>query len=459
MCEKEAEELRYILKDENDKEIGKGNLTGKESGKVTLAIETKKVEETTTYTYTLEIEFVETNKDQNHNMNAEFNGEVDVQLTEKTIPAKTTLAQLAALNPALTSKGNEAHFDGTSCNETCVNPKTSGACTSGCNYQENGLYEAPDENGTTSYYFRGTVENNYVKFGKTNSEKWFKNSTYNNYKYYLNQQECESDTDYSINACTKLYESNADMWWRIIRINGDGSIRMIYAGTSTSGNVPEQTGTGTMIGSYPFNNSNDQAEYVGYQYTHTPDAPVRNGHDEDSIAKTELEKWFKENLLDEYNDGYIDKNAGFCGDRSITTGTGIGDEYTEYGPYTRIEGTDKPTFLCEDKANDLYTIKGAGEGTHSLTYPIGLSTVDEQVYAGDYWARINNKYYLYNDGDYWLMSPRFFFFGVGWNYSTGPGGLGSYYINEAFGFRPVINLTANSLTLGKGTADDPFRVE
>ncbi len=78
------------------------------------------------------------------------------------ILSKKTFNQLLALNSELKTNGNTTHFNGTSCiDETCT-------------YQENGIYEAEDENGTTSYYFRGTVENNYVKFGKdkSNADIW-----------------------------------------------------------------------------------------------------------------------------------------------------------------------------------------------------------------------------------------------------------------------------------------------
>ncbi len=203
-----------------------------------------------------------------------------------------------------------------------------------------------------------------------------------------------------------------------------------------------------MIGSYKFNNSYNQAEYVGYQYT----LGERNGHTTDSNAKTELEKWFQENLIDEYNAGYIDKNAGFCGDRSITSGTGIGSETTYYGPNTRTISTHEPTFLCEDKEHDLYTVQGAKEGTKSLTYPIGLTTIDEQVYAGSTRSGTNKKYYLYNNQYYWTMSPCHFDGSHAYVfYVSGVGGLNDY-VDSSTGLRPVINLVSGTLKNGTGIA-------
>ncbi len=231
---------------------------------------------------------------------------------------------------------------------------------------------------------------------------------------------------------------------------------MIYAGTSTNESAPEQIGLNTAINNgeyYIFNNSWDKAEYVGYQYT----LGQRNGLSEDSNAKTIIDNWFSENLMEEYEAGYVAKNAGFCGDRSITTGTGIGDEYTVYGPYTRTIETYGPTFLCEDKEHDLYTVKEASEGTHSLTYPIGLSTIDEQVYAGNYWGGSNTKYYLYNGYWYWTMSP-YGFGGDTYVFRVGEGYLFNIHVGAMIGLRPVINLVAGSLTKGDGTASNPFRV-
>ena len=81
---------------------------------------------------------------------------------------------------------------------------------------EIGLYAAEDDLGT-SYYYRGNVLNNYVSYGG-----------------YI---------------------------WRIIRQNGNGSIRMIYSGTSTSA-----TGSSTFIGTSAYNSKHQDPTYVGYKY-------------------------------------------------------------------------------------------------------------------------------------------------------------------------------------------------
>ena len=82
--------------------------------------------------------------------------------------------------------------------------------------ETDGLYMAEDDEGE-SYYYRGAVRNNYVSF--------------------------------------------AGFIWRIIRRNGDGSIRMIYSGKSVS-----DTGDATTIGNSQFNSKYWDPTYVGYKY-------------------------------------------------------------------------------------------------------------------------------------------------------------------------------------------------
>ena len=88
-----------------------------------------------------------------------------------------------------------------------------------CESHEKGIYETQDDDGT-SYYYRGSVENNYVKF--------------------------------------------AGYYWRIIRINGNGSIRMIYDGTSAhdNGEISEDR----RYEKTPFSQSNTDNMHVGYMY-------------------------------------------------------------------------------------------------------------------------------------------------------------------------------------------------
>ena len=259
-----------------------------------------------------------------------------------------------------------------------------------------------------------------------------------------------STTDWT-GGTTYYYTGNPNNWvyfagfyWRIIRINGDGSIRMIYQGTSAN-----ETGTGTQIGRSQFNNDDGDNMYVGYMYT----SGQRQGHDNPSTIKGILDNWYSRNLADDAE--YIDGNAGFCGDRRVSRGTGTGTRDTTYQPYTRIRN-NRPSLSCE-KA-DIYTIDEFEHGNGALTYPIGLISADEAMLAGiPNMNSSNSNNYLYTRQNYWTMSPAGYpnvFVGLVYNI----GSIDSDGANFSNGVRPVINLRSDVQLTGSGTTSDPFKV-
>ena len=281
---------------------------------------------------------------------------------------------------------------------------------------DEGMYAAEDDYGT-SYYYRGAVNDNWVQFG-TNS-------------------------------------SGQSLYWRIVRINGDGTIRLIYNGTSTS-----QTGDSTMINtSQAFNSGWDDNMYVGYMYQ----SRLVHGLQNDSDIKTTIDNWYASNLADEAE--YLEGSTGFCGDRYPSTSSsssngsgGTGRTQTYYGAYIRLVNSKNPSFKCTD-SQDLYTTSGSSTGNAALQYPIGLITADEVAFAGGVYDSSNTSYYLYNGADYgiWTMSPSNYalVFGV-WS----DGNLYAGWLGEPYppGVRPVINLCADAQITGTGTVDDPFKV-
>ena len=245
----------------------------------------------------------------------------------------------------------------------------------------------------------------------------------------------------------------AGFWWRIIRINGDGSIRMIYQGTSAN-----TEGTGTQIQTSAFNSSYDHNRYVGYMYgSSNSDYNSTHTNTNPSTIKGILDTWYSKNLAS--NSDKIDGNAGFCGDRRVSSGTGGGTRETDYQPYTRIRNSS-PSLSCE-KA-DIYTIDEFEHGNGALTYPIGLISADEAMFAGiPNWNSSNSNNYLYTGQHYWTMSPYFF----------GDGGADVFYVNSSGylrdclannttpGVRPVINLKANVTILsGDGSSLNPYKI-
>ena len=259
----------------------------------------------------------------------------------------------------------------------------------------------------------------------------------------------------------------AGFYWRIIRINEDGTLRLIYQGESAYA-----TGTGTQIGTGTFSINNitfDDNAYVGYMYT----LNEVHGTSTDSGIKKVLDHWYKNNIVDKNNssgtsyDEYVSTEAGFCGDRtpstdenSINNSGGTGGTTTYYGGYIRLTNSNmNPTFECSNDS-DLYTVKGSSKGNKALDYPIGLISADEVVYAGLAWGDTTTSNYLYTGQYYWTLSPCFFDGSYAAMLYVTPDSF--LYVNGVDwadpGVRPVINLKADVELTGTGTSTDPFVV-
>ena len=208
---------------------------------------------------------------------------------------------------------------------------TKSACDDeACESHEKGIFETTDDDGT-SYYYRGSVENNYVYF--------------------------------------------ADRYWRIIRINGDGSIRMIYDGTTAHKNG--ESSTDRQVRTSAFNSKADNNMYLGYMYA----SGQAHGLGTSSTIKQANDDFYT-SVLSSYA-SYIDTNAGFCGDRSTLntqSGVGTGTVSTYMKGYLRVV-ISSPDLSCENPS-DLYTVSSSIKGNKALTYPIGLITVDEVMLSG-----------------------------------------------------------------------------
>ena len=301
-----------------------------------------------------------------------------------------------------------------------------------------GLFKAQDDLGT-SYYFRGAVDNNWVKFGKDSSGK--------------------------------------DIYWRIIRINGDGSIRMIYTGTTapTESTKVVMTGTGTQIGTSAFNSSDNKAEYVGYMYQLGQQHGNKNSTS--SAIKTTIDNWYKTTTLEtDLKTKSLVVDQIFCNDRTASTSnvTYSTTNYTtltswnstetdyKYGAYGRLDDFNSnrtPILICPT-ASDKFTVN-TSNGNGALTYPVGLITADEIAMAGGVKESANSSYYLYTNQHYWSGTPESFYSGGdAFEYSVYPSGANNgytvYYIR--YGARPVISLSSKAKLSGSGTYNDVYTV-
>ena len=265
-------------------------------------------------------------------------------------------------------------------------------------------------------------------------------------------------TTYFRGATTNNYVKFANFWWRIIRINGNGSIRLIYDGTTAHANG--ESSTDRRIGTSAFNTNPDDNAYVGYMYG-TPGSTTyeaTHANVNNSAVKNTLDNWYESNLSN-YSD-YIDTEAGFWGDRTPYSGSGTGTTYTEYAAYNRLYMyTNKaPTFVCTNDS-DLYTTSESSKGNKALSYPIGLISADEVAYAGGVYESNNNSYYLYTGEDYWMMSPLSFSSGSAYVFLVWSDGyLGIDWVYNEYGVRPVISLRGDLSVTGTGTSTDPYEV-
>ena len=295
------------------------------------------------------------------------------------------------------------------------------SCSDGCEESTVGIYKTEDDIGD-SYYFRGDVENNYVYF--------------------------------------------ANKYWRIIRINGDGSVRMIYAGTSAHENGYDDSSTNDMnIGTSEFNTNYNDNAYVGFMYgtTGASDYATTHANTNDSTIKTALDTWYTNNIKNTTNEQYI-ADAIYCNDRSLDTtssGTGAGTSATNYGAYNRLYDNKTPTLKCS-QVNDRFTKSAAVSGVTGngkLTNAIGLITADEVAYAGAKYDTSNAKYYLYTNKDFWTMSPGFVYDFSSTHRILNTGDLHSNDPRMGGWVRPVISISGTALNSGNGTKTDPFKIQ
>ena len=274
------------------------------------------------------------------------------------------------------------------------------------------------EDSKTVYYFAGNATDNWVKFGK--------------------------------NA------SNQDLYWRIIRTNSDGSVRLLYHGTST-------TATDAYIGTSAFNSSYADTAYVSYMYGSLGSIPNARENTTDSTIKTTIDNWYKDNLNTNYGK-YLSTTAVYCNDRSTS-------DNTNFGAYTRLNTNKTPSYDCA-ATEDKFTVD-TSTGNGKLTYPIALMTADEVRFAGGVYGINAPTWYYYNSSNgsstgstlWWLLSPST------WTAngiyasvfrmldSSYPGRLTYNAVYSSDGVRPVISLkSCIKYSTGNGSANNPYTI-
>ena len=282
------------------------------------------------------------------------------------------------------------------------------------------------ENGTTVYYFAGNATDNWVKFGK--------------------------------NA------SNQDLYWRIIRTNSDGSVRLLYHGTST-------TATDAVINtSTAFNTTYNNPMYVGYMYGTSGSLANNRLNTNNSSIKDKIDTWYEQNMTSYTK--YLSTTAVYCNDRSNPAGGyNTGNSTFYYGAYTRLITNKAPSYDCT-ATEDKFTVD-TSTGNGKLKYPIALMTADEVSFAGGLWATNAPTWYYKNSANgsstgstwWWLLSPGYWD-GSGAFVFLASGSRLPGYLNYAAGVRgtngvrPAISLKSCIKTSGgDGSANAPYTIE
>ena len=310
--------------------------------------------------------------------------------------------------------------------------------------------------------------NNWVKFGKYQKDliryRGYYSTTDTSYEEYSTMNECTSASSYNKN-CTEYKYANTgdDIYWRIIRTNSDGSIRLLYHGTST-------TATDAYIGESIINVENNNPMYVGYMYGTSGSLASNRANTNNSIIKGVIDTWYKDNLNTNYGK-YISTTAIYCNDRSNPAGGyNTGKSEFLYGASTRLKTNKTPTYDCTN-VNDKFTVD-TSTGNGKLTYPIALMTVDEVSFAGGVYAKDTKAWSWYNNNgvngsstgtSWWLLSP------LSWDkyayvFDVNPssdsfGQLNGHTTGLTNDVRPVISLkSCVKIRGGYGSASDPYTI-
>ena len=297
------------------------------------------------------------------------------------------------------------------------------------------LLASTEDDYGTSYYFRGAVKNNYVQFA---------------------------------NKC-----------WRIVRVGGDGFVKLILhndnkagaanpcasANNSTSAAFARFSGT---TYTSAFNSSYNDNAYVGFKYgtIGASDYATTHANTNKSTILTNLETWYTNNL--KTYESVIDDNV-WCNDKTNVTdtsydpwgitpnGKGYAKNVTYYGATQRLVSKSKsaggtgPSLKCNGELS-------------KITSKVGLITADELAFAGYAFNIGNTTTYLQEnatDTYWWSLSPINFNGSNAyvWSVVGSLGGLYNYSVRNACGLRPSISLVSSTtISSGTGTSEDPYVV-
>ena len=250
--------------------------------------------------------------------------------------------------------------------------------TAASNVGERGFYMSTDtNNGSPTYYFRGAVSNNFVSF--------------------------------------------AGQTWKVVRINEDGTVRLMAINAISAFNE-------------------------GFIYPHSYSSDYKDVYySNNTYIKPKLESWYQTNIVNAGLDDYVATGV-FCEQAKVrysadhTIGNANPPVYTDY----------TPNFRCSTDAN----------GYGIVNAKIGLITYDELIYSGaDFVTDTYSTTPLSYTSGHWTMSPSgVSFYGYVW-IARQYGYIEARQTGDVQGSHdvsPVINIKANVKATGNGTSSKPY---
>ena len=294
------------------------------------------------------------------------------------------------------------------------------------------LLASTEDDYGTSYYFRGAVTNNYVEFA---------------------------------NKC-----------WRIVRVGGDGSVKLILhndntakaanpcAAANNSASAAFAHYNGSTYTSR-FNENYDDNAYIGFKYGTPGSSKYETTHanTNKSTILTNLETWYTNNL--KTYESVIDDTV-WCNDKTNVTdtsydpwsitpnGLGYAKNVTYYGATKRLVGTSGsaggtgPSLKCNGELSKINS-------------KVGLITADELAFAGYAYNIGNTTTYLQENATntyWWSLSPYGFDVGSAgvWGVNGSAGYFDNYNVRGTYGVRPLISLKSTTNVTGEGTSSAPY---
>ena len=355
---------------------------------------------------------------------------IDYDTTKEQAAGMTYLSQVVIV----TEPGNEPTFAETilANNEIKTPITTPGA---GISTADEALLASSEDDYGTSYYFRGAVTNNYVEFA---------------------------------NKC-----------WRIVRVGGDGSVKLILHNDNPTGaanpcdaannsaSAAFARYSGTTYESTFNTNYNDNA-YVGFKFGTVGSSTYEATHanTNNSTILTNLEAWYNNNdNFKKYEKVIAD--TVWCNDKTNVTDT----TFNPYG-YSNVNGLGYAKNVTYYGATQRLVSKNGNAGgtgpslkcngeLSKINSKVGLITADELAYAGYADGLQNTTTYLQEnatDTYWWSLSPSYFIGDIAtvWYVSGSSGTFDYNSVSNTYGVRPSISLKSTTNVTGEGTSSTPY---